>query len=154
MENFNFMVKIKLFIISIISTVTAWLGILAIPFYILILLNTFDYITGIIAAPYRDEKINSYKGFRGIAKKICMWLLVVIGVIVDWLIMYATSSIGGDLNFKFVIASLVAAWLICNEIISILENMVDIGVDMPPFLQKFVSKIRDTIEKEGNIDGN
>jgi len=146
------MEKTKAFVVTIIGIFSGWLGILAIPFYILVLLNGVDYTTGIVAAPYRDEKINSYKGFRGIAKKVCMWLLVAIGAIVDWLIAYSTSTIGIDFNFRFLIASLVAVWLICNEIISILENMVDIGVDMPPFLQKFVSKIRDTVENEGNIE--
>ena len=153
MEELNFIEKIKIFGITIIGTLSSWLGILAIPFYILVLLNTIDYYTGIEAAPYRKEKISSDKGFRGITKKVCMWLLVVIGAIVDWLIMYATSILGINFNLKFLVASLVAAWLICNEIISILENMVDIGVDMPPFLQKFVSKIRDTIESEGDKNG-
>ena len=34
-------------------------------------------------------------------------------------------------------ASLVAIWLIANEIISILENIGDIGVNVPPFLVVF-----------------
>ena len=96
------------------------------------------------------KKINSYKGFRGIAKKVCMWILVGIGATVDWLILYSASVVGIEFSFKFLVASLVAVWLIANDIISILENMVDIGVDMPPFLQKLVVNIRDKIEKEGD----
>ena len=42
-------------------------------------------------------------------------------------------------------------WLVVNEIISILENMVDIGVDMPPFLLPIVKYIRKQVEEKANI---
>ncbi|RKD31316.1 phage holin family protein [Lacrimispora algidixylanolytica] len=29
-------------------------------------------------------------------------------------------------------------WLICNEVTSTLENLIDIGVDIPPFLMHIV----------------
>lgn len=83
--------------------------------------NIIDYGTGLAAAKYREQKISSYKGFRGIAKKVCMWLLVVVGAITDSLITYAAQQAGITLNFGYAVASLVAVWLICNEIISILE---------------------------------
>ena len=41
---------------------------------------------------------------------------------------------------------MVAVWLVVNEIISILENMLDIGVRMPPFLLPVVKYIRRQVE--------
>ena len=150
MENVNAYEKFKIISVAIIGLFASKLGILAIPMLVLVMINITDYITGLVAAKYRGEKINSYKGFRGIAKKVCMWILVGIGATVDWLILYSASVVGIEFSFKFLVASLVAVWLIANDIISILENMVDIGVDMPPFLQKLVVNIRDKIEKEGD----
>ena len=43
-------------------------------------------------------------------------------------------------------ASLVAVWLIINEIISILENVGDIGVPLPGFLTKIVQGLKSKIE--------
>ena len=40
------------------------------------------------------------------------------------------------------IASLVAVRLICNELISILENIGDIGVPLPGFLDQLVSMLK------------
>ena len=42
--------------------------------------NVIDYITGLMASDRRGKEITSYKGLRGIRKKVCMWLLVVVGL--------------------------------------------------------------------------
>ena len=124
----------------------SWLGVLAVPMFLLVGCNVIDYFTGLAAARYREENINSYKGIRGIIKKVCMWLLVLVGAWVDVLINYAIECAGIELSFPFVVATVVAVWLVVNEIISILENMIDIGVDMPPFLLPVVRYIKKQTE--------
>jgi toxin secretion/phage lysis holin len=143
--------KIKAIATGVLATLTGWLGILAIPMFLLILANLIDYITGIMAGPKRGQTVNSYKSFKGIAKKVCMWLLVAVGAMIDQLILYAGSTIGITLPFTFLVACIVAVWLICNEIISILENMVDIGVKIPPFMAPIVKNIKKQVEDKANI---
>lgn len=143
--------KIKTAVIAFFSAVAGWLGILAIPVLILVVCNVIDYGTGIAAAKYRDESVNSNKGLRGIIKKVCMWLLIVIGAMIDWLIIYAGQTIGITLPVNFLIACIVAVWLIVNEIISILENMVDIGVSIPPFLMPLVKNIKKQVEDKATL---
>lgn len=138
--------KIKVACIAFFSTLAAWLGILAVPVGILILCNIIDYGTGLAASKYRNERVNSYKGFRGIAKKICMWLLVAVGAMIDWLIIYAGDAAGITIPVSFLIACIVAMWLIVNEIISMLENIMDIGVTIPPFLMPLVKNIKRQVE--------
>lgn len=146
--------KIKTLFTAFFSALAGWLGILAIPVFVLVLCNIIDYCTGLAASKYRGQKIDSYKGLRGIAKKICMWLLIVIGAMVDWLIIYAGQTIGITLPVNFLIACIVAVWLIVNEIISILENMVDIGVSIPPFLMPLVKNIKKQVEDKTTIKGD
>ncbi len=141
--------KIKAAITLTAGTLSAWLGILAVPMGVLIGLNLSDYITGLMAAKYRGQTISSYKGFRGIAKKVCMWLLVGVGAVVDWLLLFAGETVGLTIRLKFAVASIVAIWLICNELISILENIQDIGVPLPPFLVKLIQKIKNEAESKG-----
>jgi|GEM_PF-29204 len=142
--------KIKATFIAVFTVLSAWLGVLAIPALLLVAVNIIDYGTGLAAAKYRNQKISSYIGFRGIAKKVCMWLLVAIGAVVDSLITYATDQAGITLHFGFLFASLVAVWLICNEIISILENISDIGVALPPFLLKVVANLKSQVESKAD----
>ena len=143
--------KLKVTIIAIISTIMSGLGILAIPVFLLVGCNVMDYITGLIATQYRNEVISSYKGIRGIYKKVCMWLLVIIGSFMDILIQYAIDTAGIPLVVPFVVATVVAIWLVVNEIISILENMIDIGVTMPPFLIPIAKYIKKQVEEKANI---
>ena len=142
--------KIKAMFIAIFTALSAWLGILAIPMFVLVLLNITDYFTGIAAAKYRAQKVSSDVGLRGIIKKVCMWLLIGIGASVDWLLTYAAQQAGITLAFGYVVASLVAVWLICNEIISILENISDIGVPLPPFLLKIVKNLKSQVETKAD----
>lgn len=145
--------KAKALVIAAISTLMSWLGILAVPVFLLVGCNIIDYITGIWAAGYRTENVNSYKGIRGIIKKVCMWLLVLIGAWVDVLINHTIEYAGVGIELPFVVATVVAVWLVVNEIISILENMLDIGVHMPPFLLPVVKYIRKQVEDKAKVPG-
>ena len=130
---------IKLGITAFFTVCSSLLGSLAMPVYILVLLNGIDYATGLLAAPFRHEKVNSYKGVRGIAKKVCMWLLIGVGAIVDWLIVYT----GLESPLNNLAGSAVAVWLIVNELISILENIGDTGVPVPAFLEKAIDLVKE-----------
>lgn len=142
------MEKIKVILTAVWSVILSALGILAIPVLLLITCNIIDYVTGIAASKFRNQEIDSYKGARGIAKKISMWLLVGVGVIVDQLLSYSADVVGITLPFTFLVGCVVAIWLICNEIISILENINDIGVTLPPFLQPIVSNLKSQVEQK------
>ena len=132
-----------------LSAIMDGLGILAIPVLLMVGCNLIDYITGLIASKFRNEQVSSYKGMRGIIKKVCMWLLVVVGAVVDELIKYAVSTVGLSIQIPFIVATLVAVWIVVNEVISILENMIDIGVDLPPFLMPIVKRIKKEVEDVG-----
>lgn len=140
--------KQKIAIIGVLGFITSWLGTLAIPVYILVGCNIIDYVTGIVAAKVRNEQVSSYKGIIGISKKIFMWLLIVVGVFVDMLLQYILISLNLSIVLPYIVGCLVACWLVLNEMISILENMNDIGVPIPPFLMPIVKRIRGTVEKK------
>jgi phage-related holin len=89
---------------------------------------------------------------KGIFKKVTMWLLVVVGAVIDNLITYTTGTLGMDLPFTFLVAAVVAVWIVCNELISILENMIDIGVDIPAFLMPLVKNIKTQAEKTAGTE--
>lgn len=138
---------VKLFFITLFTALSSYMGILAIPVYVLLGLEIFDYITGIVSAKYRGQKIDSYKGIKGIVKKVGMLSLVALGAVIDWLLLYAGNMIDIHITSQFIIASLIAVWLICNEIISILENLKDIGVPFPPFMMNVIKNLQGKTEK-------
>lgn len=138
--------KIKAAMIAGFTVLSSWMGVLAVPVYLLVVTNVIDYATGIAASVCRKEAVSSYRGIRGIIKKICMWLLVAVGAIIDILAAYAAEQAGISMPFGFAAASLAAVWLICNELLSVLENIAQIGVQLPPFLEKMVSYLKTQTE--------
>lgn len=144
--------KTQTWVTIAVSAVMDFLGILAIPVFLMVGCNLIDYITGLMASKRRKEQINSYKSIWGIIKKVCMWILVVIGAVVDVLIRYTTQTMGFNVQIPFIVATLVAVWIVVNEIISILENIVDIGIDLPPFLMPIVKRIKKEVEEVGESE--
>lgn len=142
---------IKVFLTAVASFLSSLLGILYVPVLLMVACNVIDYITGLMAAPKRpDGSISSYRSMAGIRKKITMWLLVVVGAIIDGLLMYTGDVFGITMPFKFLVACIVAVWIVCNELISILENMIDIGVAVPAFLLPLVKNIKSQTENLTN----
>ncbi len=147
----------KAFVTVAASFLSSVLGILYVPVLLMVACNVIDYITGLWAAPKRaadpgrtdDNGIKSYKSILGIIKKVTMWLLVVVGAIVDQLLLYACQVMGYQIHLTFLVACVVAVWIVCNELISILENMVDIGISLPGFLMPLVCNLKNSID---NID--
>lgn len=145
--------------VNVISLIVAGLSVelsiyfkkLLIPLVIMLIAMAIDYITGLIKA-YVLKELSSKKGMAGIFKKFAYILVVVVGIIADYLCKLFIAEF--DINFTFTIpiALLLAIWLTINELISILENLNAINIPMPKFLQVLISKLKNTVEE--NTNGN
>lgn len=145
--------------VNVISLIVAGLSVelsiyfkkLLVPLIIMLIAMAIDYITGLIKA-YIQKELSSKKGIIGIFKKFAYILVVVVGIIADYLCKLFIAEF--DINFTFTIpiALLLAIWLTINELISILENLNAINVPMPKFLQTLISKLKNTVEE--NTNGN
>lgn len=146
----NELAKSRTIFVSVLGAIWSYIGIVAIPWGVLLVLNIIDYWTGISAAPYRNPEdihpVKSYKSIHGIQKKVCMHLLIVIGWIIDFVIKTSIEQAWTPINYPPIFAIVIALWLTFNEIISILENMEDIGAPIPPFLLPIMKKMRRTVE--------
>ena len=136
--------------IAAFSAIFSGMHLLVIPVLLLVLCNVIDYGTGIAASVSRGIALTPGKSLRGIAKKVGMWLLIVIGWVLDVLIEYGGTAVGIKSPVSFLVATIVAVWLICNEILSILENLVQIGVVVPEFLMPLVRMLQKQAEEKGS----
>lgn len=143
------MEKFKVEFTAVTAFLSSLLGILYIPVMLMVLCNVIDYITGIIASIKRKDGLQSQVMLWGVVKKVCMWLLVVVGAVVDMLLKHSALQAGFSPPVQWVVASIVTMWIICTELISILENMLSIGVILPPFLLPLVKLIKEQTEKAG-----
>lgn len=95
---------------------------------VLIAFAIIDYISGVIAAIIKNE-LNSAVGFRGIFKKVCIFLVVAVA-----------HMIGQALEMPSV-RSLVCGYYIANEGISILENTAKAGLPIPEKLKEILEQL-------------
>lgn len=106
-------------------------------FALLIVMAVIDYLSG-IAVGWFEGNLSSSNGFKGIARKFFMFLLVGITNIID------IHIAGGNTAMKVV----VCLFYISNEGISILENAHKLGVPIPDMLSKHFYSMRNKNSKE------
>lgn len=81
-----------------------------------------------------------------------MWVLVIVGSLMDQMVTYTASMFGWKNPVSFLIACLVAIWLVCNEIISILENVQDVGLQLPKWMLPLVKYIKSQADNSVPLD--
>lgn len=107
-----------------------WLGGWDVLLKTIVFLAVVDYITGIIKAIY-SRQLSSEIGFKGLLKKIVMFIVIAVAYVIQLLI-------GGTIPLREV----VIMFYICNEALSLLENAA-IFIPIPDKLRNVLLQLRD-----------
>ena len=109
--------------------------------YALILFVAADYITGVMCAAV-DKRLSSEIGFKGICKKVLIFVLVGLANILDVQII-GTGS---------VLRTAVIFFYISNEGVSLLENAAHLGLPVPEKLKDILQQLHNRIEEVDEND--
>ena len=99
--------------------------------YALLVLVILDYITGVLNA-IDQKRLSSSVGYKGIARKVLIFVLVGTANVVD---VYILGKAG-------VLRATVIFFYISNEGISILENASYLGLPVPQKFQSVLKQLR------------
>ena len=105
--------------------------------YALIAFAVIDYITGVMCA-ISDKRLSSKVGFKGICRKVLIFVLVGIGNLVD---VYVLGEAG-------VLRTAVIFFYLSNEGVSLLENSAHLGLPIPQKLKSVLEQLHNRNEKE------
>ena len=144
-------IGIQAIIAAALAAFASYLGALAVPIIVLMVMMIIDYLSGMLAA-WSEGTLSSKAGAKGIVKKVGYMALIVVAMGVDYLICSGVSAASLDLPYTMWFGLLVAVWLIINEMISILENLGRLGVPIPGFLRAIVKKLK--ISADGKDEKN
>ena len=108
--------------------------------YALIAFVAIDYITGVMCA-ISDKTLSSEVGFRGICRKVLIFLLVGIGNIID---VQVLGSPG-------VLRTAVIFFYLSNEGVSLMENAAHLGLPVLDAIKTVLEQLHD--RAEGKEDG-
>ena len=106
--------------------------------YALLAFVVIDYITGVMCA-IADRKLSSEVGFKGICRKVLIFLLVGIANILDVNVV-GTGS---------VLRTAVIFFYISNEGVSLLENAAHLGLPVPDKMKAVLEQLHKKGEDEG-----
>ncbi|HEN0920927.1 TPA: phage holin family protein [Streptococcus agalactiae] len=101
----------------------------------LLLFVVIDYITGVMCAVV-DRKLSSAVGFKGIFRKVLIFMLVGIANIIDVQVIKSGS----------VLRTAVVFFYLSNEGLSLIENSVHLGLPVPEKLKAVLKQLNDKEE--------
>lgn len=130
-----------------VGVLSAYMVQLLIPLIVLVCAMLVDYGTG-MAKAWNAGELCSRTGIKGILKKVGYLVIVLVAMGTDYLIRYALAEVGVTIGMDFLIAAVVIAWLVINELISILENVAALGAPVPAFLVTLIKKLKNVTEKK------
>ena len=105
--------------------------------YALIAFVVIDYITGVMCA-ISNHTLSSEVGFKGICRKVLIFLLMGIANILDVQVI-GTGS---------VLRTAVIFFYISNEGVSLLENAAHLGLPIPEKIKTVLEQLHDRAERE------
>lgn len=108
-----------------------------------LLLNIFltfvviDYITGLIASGIQGQ-LNSKVGWKGIARKVVIFLIISVAHMIDVLLETQNNMIRNAVIFFY----------LANELLSIIENAGRIGIPIPRILLNAVEALKGRVRNK------
>lgn len=105
--------------------------------FALIAFVAVDYITGVMCAIV-DKNLSSSVGFKGICRKVLIFLLVGIAHILDAQVIGAGSVLRTAIIFFY----------LSNEGVSLLENAAHLGLPVPEKLKDVLQQLHDRTESK------
>lgn len=145
---------------GIITFVGLWIGkmigMLSQTLMLLGVLMLVDYISGMLAAKkealeHQNDKNygwSSKKSIMGIYKKVGCILTILVAISADYLIYKFEKEMGIEVEKNTIFGFLVTVWFIINELLSILENVGRMGVELPEFIKNILMELRENIENK------
>lgn len=105
--------------------------------FALIAFVAVDYITGVMCAIV-DKNLSSAVGFKGICRKVLIFLLVGIAHILDVQVIGTGSVLRTAIIFFY----------LSNEGVSLLENAAHLGLPVPERLKEVLQQLHDRAESK------
>ena len=107
----------------------------------LVVFALFDYVSGVMCA-VQDKKLSSTVGFKGICRKVLIFILVGVANVID---VHVLGEVG-------ILRTAVIFFYLSNEGLSLVENAAHLGLPIPAKLKAVLEQLHDRAEKEG--EGN
>ena len=124
----------NLFLGTVVTILTAVFGVYWYIFVAYMILNVIDWLTGWWKSR-KSRQESSAVGLKGIIKKLGYWIIIAVAFLMSRVfVQFGSDILNINLGFLVMIGWFTLACLMVNEVRSILENLVELGYDVPKVL--------------------
>ena len=120
-------------------------------FFGFLVLNVVDYFTG-LAKSKKLKKESSAVGAWGVFKKVSYWIVIGLAFFIANCFVRMGDIIGVNLAFVTFFGWFTLASYLINEIRSILENLVELGANIPSFLINGLDITQKLLDAKTNLE--
>lgn len=137
----NNLKRMLLFILSTIGIIFDKYGL----FFILVIIAIiFDVVTGIVKSVIKKEKLNTEKAFSGFLRKTTELIAVGFGVYIDVGVVELLNQCNYTIPFRLPFCTIISCYIIINECISIIDNIININPKLIPIkVKQFFAEMSD-----------
>lgn len=124
-----------------------------IPLFLIVLIAmTFDFVSGVATALITKEGISSDVARRGALKKAVLFLSLMFGIFLDYMLPYTFMRMGIELGISLLFSNVIGFYIAFCECISICENIYRCCPDsFPHWIVKILTKGKERLD--GDING-
>ena len=143
MERVMYEISVNDLILSVIANA---IGKYWFVFVAYMVFNILDWITGSLKA-IKNKKLSSYLGVNGLIKKLGYW--IVIGIAFSFSTMFVVIGkkiLNINISIMYSLGWFTFLMLLINEVISILENLVALGIKVPKLLLHSLKVTEDILD--------
>lgn len=118
-------------------------------FALFLCLNVIDFFYGWLKAR-KTHTLSSAKGANGIMKKVTYWVVIGVAFGVAEILVDFGQDAGIYLGFLRLFGWFTLGVYICNELTSIVENLVVLGYDVPEIFVRGLNAARKAVDAAGD----
>ena len=135
------------YILSVIGgTILAYFKLYGFAFAIVGIAVMLDLVTGILAALIDGEGLSSKKAYKGVLKKLSLFVALLFGTFLDMFVPYATNAVNIDLHVGLLFSTIISVYIVVTECISIIENIYKCNSNaLPEWLKKLFSNAKNDL---------
>lgn len=136
--------QIHIFLAVVGSGIASLIGGFDALFQFTLILVLVDIVTGFIGA-WENKEVSSKVLRRGLINKCFFIVFVWIGMLADKVMVEVTGNTIHILGKEYLFRNIVLCYIILEELISVLENAVIMGIPIPKWLRSVLKQVSNTV---------
>ncbi len=143
------MTRFKYYISAIGGVVAAYFKMYGLAFTLVGVAVLFDIVTGVLASILNGGGLTSAKAYRGVIKKLVLFIALGFGTFLDVFIPYAAQAANFTIPKNLLFSTVICVYITVTESISIIENIYRCnGAALPKWLLKMLKTAQNEMNEE------